>query len=528
MHHLKNFIILIAFLLIACKPKIATDLTKNQIIPKPVEVIATTNSFEVTNDVNIYYNQQHKDLLKNAEYLRSKLSPSTGYSLEIIATDIPPKSGFYLTLLADNNVFGDEGYELDITEKTVTVVANKAAGIFHGIQTIRHVLPDAIEASSTQSVKWVMATGKIFDYPKYEYRGSMLDVSRHFFGVDDVKRYIDFLADLKMNVLHLHLTDDQGWRIEIKSWPNLTTHGGKTEVGGGKGGFYTQEQYKSLVAYAEDRYITIIPEIDVPSHTFAALSSYPELNCNGKVQKTIVRTGDAIGPDPYTGTEVGFCTLCTDKEIVIQFMNDVIGEIAAITPGKYMHIGGDESHVTELEDYILFIEKVQKMVLSNDKVMIGWDEIAHAKLDTTSIVQYWAKKENALMGVNQGTKVIVSPAKFAYLDMQYDSTSHLGLNWAGYTEVDSAYLWNPENLVEGIERKHILGIEAPLWSETIENMDDIEYLVYPRLIGHAEIGWSQEESRNWDEYKQRLSNHAGRMKWTGIDYYKSPKIPWNE
>ncbi len=204
--------------------------------------------------------------------------------------------------------------------------------------------------------------------PKYGYRGAMLDVARHFFTVDEVKKYIDLLAMYKINKLHLHLSDDQGWRIEIKSWPNLTNYGGSTEVGGGPGGFYTQEEYIELVSYAQERFITIIPEIDLPGHTNAALASYPELNCNGK------------SPDLYTGTEVGFSTLCANKEITFQFLDDVIREISEITPGPYFHIGGDESHVTKEEDYITFINRSQDMVLKYGKKVMGWDEIQNADL----------------------------------------------------------------------------------------------------------------------------------------------------
>jgi hexosaminidase len=319
-----------------------------------------------------------------------------------------------------------------------------------------------------------------------------------------------------MNVLHLHISDDQGWRIEIKSWPNLTTHGGSTQVGGEKGGFYTQEQYTDIVNYALDRNITIIPEIDMPGHTNAALASYAELNCNGKATEL------------YTGTEVGFSTLCTDKKITYKFIDDVIRELAALTPGPYIHIGGDESLVTPLKDYIPFINKVQDIVKSHGKQVIGWDEIAKASLIDNSVVQFWADDENTKMGIEQGAKVIMSPAKKAYLDMQYDSTTVLGLHWAGYIEVDTGYIWNPETLVEGISKENILGIEAPLWSETVTNIDEIEYLVFPRLPGYAEIGWSATPARNWDDYKIRLAKHGKRMEAMDINFYRSGLVPWEK
>jgi len=318
-----------------------------------------------------------------------------------------------------------------------------------------------------------------------------------------------------MNFLHLHLSDDQGWRIEIKSWPNLTIHGGKTEVGGGKGGFYTQEEYKDIVKYAQDRYVTIVPEIDMPGHTNAALSSYPELNCNGKATKM------------YTGTHVGFSTLCPKKEIVFDFIDDVVREISAITPGSYFHIGGDEARSTSHKDYIYFINKIQKIVTSYNKRVIGWDEISSADLLENAIIQYWGHKENAFKGLKQGAKVIISPARLAYLDMKYDSTTVLGLSWAGYIEVDNGYNWKMDSLVPGINKKNILGIEAPLWSETVTNMKEIEYMMIPRMLGYAEIGWTQPSQRNWEDYKVRLGDQAARFKLMGINYYPSKLVPWN-
>ncbi|MEL6589292.1 MAG: family 20 glycosylhydrolase, partial [Bacteroidota bacterium] len=320
----------------------------------------------------------------------------------------------------------------------------------------------------------------------------------------------------KFNALHLHLTDDQGWRIEIKSWPKLTEVGGSTEVGGGEGGFYTQEEYSEIVNYAGERFIMIIPEIDVPGHTNAALVSYPELNCNPK------------DPNPklYTGIEVGFSTLCTDKEVVYQFMDDVIREVAAITAAPYFHIGGDESHATAKEDYVPFIERMQEIVHKHGKVMVGWDEIVNAKLDQSSIPQFWDSEENAKAAVAQNTKVIMSPAKRVYLDMQYDSTTQYGLHWAAYIEVDDSYNWEPTTYTEGIGREDIFGIETPLWSETVTNIDEAEYMIFPRLPGIAEIAWSPAEVRDWETYKVRLGKQKARFEAMDINYYPSERVPW--
>lgn len=488
------------------------DLSEESIIPRPVSITPTGSSFELTEETDVYVQGTDEDALRVGNYLADLLNPSTGLEINLqVAEGTPAPGNIYLTLGGDQ---GPEGYQLEITEDLTTITASDAAGLFYGVQTLRQLLPASVEKGSQQPGPWRVATGTITDQPDYGYRGSMLDVSRHFFGVEDVKRYIDLISMYKMNHLHLHLSDDQGWRIEIKSWPNLTAHGGSTEVGGGEGGFYTQEEYADLVEYAQDRFVTIVPEIDMPGHTNAALASYPELNCSGEA------------PELYTGTEVGFSTLCTDKEITYQFVDDVVREISALTPGPYFHIGGDESHVTPLEDYIPFINRVQEIVRSHGKQVIGWDEIAHAGLSPNTVVQWWADAENARMAIEQGAKVLMSPATKTYLDMQYDSTTELGLHWAAYIEVDSAYQWEPVSMTEGIGKEDIIGVEAPLWTETITNMDEIEYMIFPRLPGIAEIGWTSEELRDWDDYRVRLGHHQARFEALGIDYYKSDLVPW--
>jgi len=490
------------------------DASIDTIIPKPVSVSASAGTFELTSGTAIVANGG-AEAVRIGQFLADKLKPATGFGFSVSEGQDTSKSGnIYLMLNAANTKMGEEGYQLVISNDKIIVNASKPAGLFYGVQSIRHLLPASVESTSKQKGPWLIAAGSISDRPEYGMRGSMLDVSRHFFGMEDVKRYIDLLAFYKMNTLHLHLSDDQGWRIEIKSWPKLTEVGGSTQVGGGKGGFYTQEQYKELIKYAQDRFITVIPEIDMPGHTNAALASYAELNCNDSATKL------------YTGTEVGFSSFCTKKEITYKFIDDVIRELAAITPGPYIHIGGDESHATKKEDYIPFVNRVQEIVKKHNKLAIGWDEIALSTLQPNTVAQFWDDSANSTNAVKQGAKIMFSPAKRAYLDMQYDSTSRLGLHWAAYIEVDQAYNWDPANYVKTINREHIIGVEAPLWSETISTMNDIEWLAFPRLPGYAEIGWSAPGSRNWDEYKVRLGKHGARMKAMDIDFYKSKLVPW--
>jgi hexosaminidase len=502
---------------LSCTKKIPSDLSKESIIPKPVSVIATGDYFTLKAKGSILVAGGSEELMQIGHYLADKLQPVTGFMTEVKSIEGEPKPGnIYLALANLDEKLGDEGYELTITKQMVKVAARKPAGLFRGIQTIRQIVPTQRDSLSVKPGSLKIASGTIVDYPEYSYRGTMLDVSRHFFSVTDVMQFIDNLAFYKINVLHLHLSDDQGWRIEIKSWPNLANHGGTTQVGGGNGGYYTQEQYKEIVKYAGAHYMTIVPEIDMPGHTNAALSSYAELNCNGKAT------------DLYTGTDVGFSTLCTKKDITYKFIDDVVREISEMSPGPYFHIGGDESHATKIEDYIPFVNKVQEIVTSHGKQVLGWDEIALSTLKPNSVAQHWANVSNAQKAVSQGAKVLMSPAIKAYVDMQYDSTTPLGLHWAAYIEVDEAYNWDPATLVPGLGKENIIGIEAALWSETVKTLDDIEYMVFPRLPGYAEIGWTPASMRNWDEYKLRLAKHEAYFKAMGINFYRSKRVPWSD
>ncbi len=515
-HSVSILCVLLIFAMTSCNDHYPpTDLSSEPLIPIPVSVTSDGNSFQLRHDLTIFAEEGNQEVVQAGEYLATLLFPATGFDLEVEEiAKAPGKGQIYLHLDPTDSELGEEGYELKISDSGIDLKAPHPAGLVMGIATIRQLLPIAIESSSVQDSAWLLPTGTIRDYPEYEYRGAMLDVARHFFPVKDVKRFIDYLAMYKFNRLHLHLSDDQGWRIEIKSWPKLTEIGSKSEVGGGEGGYFTQEDYKDIVAYAAMRNIMVIPEIDMPGHTNAALASYPELNCDSKAT------------EHYTGTEVGFSTLCTSKEVVYKFIGDVVRELAAMTPGKYIHIGGDESHVTPMEDYIPFIERVEAIVKDAGKTVIGWDEIANAKLVPGTIVQYWAQAENAKKAIDQGSKVIMSPATNAYMDMQYDSTSRIGLHWAAFIDIDEAYNWDPAKIEPAISRNDIQGIEAALWTETVTNIKDIDYLVFPRLPGYGEIGWSPASKRSWPDYRQRLSAQQMRFELLGIDYYPASKIKW--
>jgi hexosaminidase len=484
------------------------------IIPVPVSVEGTGGIFTLTSAANIYVEPGTTEMTGIGQYLANRLNPSTGYGMQVLTTvGAPTNSNLYLTTIGGDPALGEEGYELVITPDLVTLVAYQPAGLFRGVQTLRQLLPPSIESSAVQAGPWEMATGTIRDYPRFVWRGAMLDVARHFFGVEDVKRYIDLLAYYKLNRFHMHLADDQGWRIMIHSWPDLATYGGSTEVGGGPGGYYTQAEYSDIVAYAQSRYITVVPEIDMPGHANAALASYAELNCDG------------VAPALFTGIDVGFSSLCTDKDVTYAFVDDVVREIAALTPGAYFHIGGDEAFVTGEADYKRFIQRVQAIVQSYGKQMVGWEEIARADLLTTSIAQHW-NSDLAKRAAQQGAKVIMSPASETYLDNKYNASTRLGFSWAGYADVQDAYVWDPASQVDGVSESDVLGVESPLWTETIQTMDDIEFMAFPRLPGHAEIGWSPATGRDWDEYQSRLAAHGPRMTAMGVDFYRSSLVPW--
>ncbi|MBL7851689.1 MAG: beta-N-acetylhexosaminidase [Cyclobacteriaceae bacterium] len=504
------------------------------VIPKPTQAETDGGVFELNAQTTILTTP---DAGPVPTYLAEVLRKSTGYAWEIQeGSSSPEGDNAIILLLEEHPDWGDEGYALTVDEDRVRISANHPAGLFYGVQTLLQILPPRVHESRVTDGPWLIATGQIIDQPRYAWRGMMLDVARHFFTVEEVKRTIDLAAKYKLNRFHLHLTDDQGWRIEIKSWPNLTAIGGSTEVGGGKGGFYTQEQYTKLVTYAAIRFVTVVPEIDLPGHINSALASYGELN--GGIH--VPEEGRVPGPEVnstlggkdrptalYTGIQVGWSTLRLEKPATMKFVSDVLREVMSLTPGPYMHIGGDEAHVTKKEDYIQFIERFREIVHAGGKQMIGWEEIGQAAIDDRSIVQHWSQAKYAVTAAGRGARVIMSPATRTYLDMKYDSTTRLGLKWAAYIEVDDAYTWDPDTL-QNLDPSSILGVEAPLWGETIDTMEDIEYLLFPRLVSLAEVSWTAQPSRNWEDFRIRLGYHGQQLEAMGIRYYPSPLVDWKQ
>ncbi len=516
-----NFSILIFILFIgfSCnqKPEVSLDVHSVALLPNPLSTIANSTSF--------VFNQNTEISLSSLEHLENTAHEFSNYIQEttslkistIVDSDTTGYNRIYLIvdpnlkLLQNDNSSNleKEEYSLSINKDRVLLLASSPTGIYRGVQTLKQLLPlDGMTSSKWEGNVWALPGCEIIDAPRYAYRGAMLDVARHFFPVEDVKRYIDLLSLYKINKLHLHLSDDQGWRIEIKSWPKLTEIGGSTAVGGGKGGFYTQEDYVEIVNYALQKHITIIPEIDMPGHTNAALASYPKLNCDNKATKL------------YTGMRVGFSSLCVDKEITYTFLNDVIRELAAITPGSYIHLGGDESHVTSKDDYNKFLQRAFKIVKKYNKKVIGWEDIESAGVDDTFILQHWTSKEKADKGARQGAKIILSPAPYTYLDMKYNDSTKLGLTWAGTISIEKSYNWKPSKILEASFEDQIMGIESPLWSETVTTIKDIEYMAFPRIIVHASLGWEKNNVMDTSLYVDKLNKNLQWFDRYDVNYKK--------
>jgi hexosaminidase len=490
----------------------------HQVIPQPTTIESLPgDGFSITADTIVVVTPGDDRLLWVARYLGDLIGLAAAPRPPRIeaAGAVIPRGAISLEL--DPAVAGPESYELTVTPERVTIRASQAAGMFYGVQSFRQLLPafveyDAVRPDKTRPV--VAAATRIADRPRFAWRGAMLDVARHFLSVAEVKRFVDLMVIYKLNRLHLHLADDQGWRVEIRAWPNLTAYGGSTEVGGGAGCYYTQAEYADLVDYASRRFVTLVPEIDMPCHTNAALASYAELNCDGKARQL------------YTGIEVGFSSLCVEKERTYAFISDVVREIAAMTPGPWFHVGGDEVKTLTPRQYTGFVERVQAIVQSHGKHMIGWDEVSASRLSPTSIVQMWRPRAAATEAVAQGVKVIMSVANRAYLDMKYDRDTAIGLTWAALISVQAAYEWDPVGVYSGVPESAVLGVEAPLWSETIANIRDVEYLAFPRLIAIAELGWSEANTRDWSAFRERLGAHGPRLTALGVNYHRAPDVPW--
>lgn len=422
-------------------------------------------------------------------------------------------------VLAHDPALAREAYRLTIADGGITLATSDPAGRFYAAVTLDQLLA-AVDGPDLPALL-------IEDSPRFAYRGAMLDLARHFLPVEDVLAYIDDIAALKLNHLHLHLTDDQGWRIQIDSWPELTRSGAATQVGGGGGGFLTRADYRTIQDHAASRFVTVVPEIDLPGHTNAALVAYPDL------------ADDGVVVAPYEGIEVGFSSVAIGNERSYEFVADVLGEVAAMTDGPYLHIGGDECLRTSEEDFLTFIARAAAIAAGTGKTVVGWHEMGRSReLPRGTIGQYWNlttpeadHAEHLISFVEQGGTVILSPGDVAYLDHKYHADYDLGLTWAdGPTTLAASYSWEPTAIVPGLPAESILGLEAPIFTETVTSLADLRRLALPRLAAFAEIAWSprpdDDGGRDLEDLARRLPALGRTWAAAGIAFKRVPGVAW--
>lgn len=535
-YHLIMYLTTIIF---SCSSNIALVETSPTFIPIPQKYKLSNNQvFKLSENTTIGLEDYNKELFSIAQYLNNKMSPALGYELSI-----KERGDIQLMLIEDKNL-GDEGYKLDISTKKVGIYANKPAGIFYGVQTFLQMLPKEIRSNTKQERDfWGVRCGLIEDKPQFSWRGLMLDVSRHWFTKEEVMKYIDELAEYKMNVFHWHLTDDQGWRIEIKSLPRLTEVGSLRAQRVGKwwmrepqhsdekavyGGFYSQEDIKDIVEYAKERYVRVIPEIDVPGHSLAALVSYPELACFNAPE--YVNVGNK-----FYGIDEN--SLCVGNEKTFEFLDKVFTEVADLFPDEYIHIGGDECYKgfwakcpkcqkrmrdnelkseNELQSY--FIHRLEKLLQSKGKKLIGWSEILEGGLAPDATVMSWIGMDSGIKAANTNHYVIMTPMKNCYLDL-YQGERNAEPDTYSICRLTDSYSFNP--IPEGISEKYVLGGQGNLWTESVPTFRHAEYMTWPRGWALAEVLWSGPSRTDWNNFWPRVEKHFERAEEAKINYARS-------
>jgi hexosaminidase len=530
------------------------------IVPAPVSQTAGQGQFTLTSGTSITIDPASPGAAPGAQDLAGYLRPATGYQLPVV-TSAPVTGGIALSLGNPGTIAGDpdgEGYQLTVASSGVSLEAPTPHGLFNGVQTLRQLLPVWISSPVVQHVAWTMPAVTISDYPRYVYRGLMLDIARHYEPPSAVEQLIDQAAALKINTFHLHLSDDQGFRLVINGFPNLSAIGGQGSVGtGGRtmdpGGFWTQAQYQEVVAYAAARYITLIPEVDTPGHDNAIIMSEYNDTSNPLLNGTPHDINCGANKPPvwdYT-QDVGYSALCPASQNTWTILTAIINQIDAMTPGQYHDLGGDEVPKTLLsqKQYAAFVNKEAGIVKAAGKTVMGWADIAGrgTTLTAPSVAEYWQPASGSQPGtvtateaVQKGMRLVMAPADHAYLDQMYLSGSAgnvpptLGQNWAcpNGCDVDQFYNWNPGTLVTGVTDKNINGVEATLFGETVVTLNDIDYMVFPRLAATAEVSWSPSADRSsvtspaYLDFVQRLAAQGGAMMAAGTNFYPSKEVPW--
>ncbi len=533
----------LTFLLPACKSpeKKIADKLSSSLIPVPVKqspgkgYVVLPSLLHISPDTS-------SEMVRLGHYLVETMREK--YHLQLRLQENKTDSGKTLIRLMkiSGSESGKEGYNLTINEQGVSIVAGTGNGIFYGIQTFLQLIPVPEMKKRNPEIVWLKKM-VIEDYPRFPWRGMHLDVSRHFFPKEFVKKYIDILALHKMNVFHWHLTDDQGWRIEIKKYPKLTELGawredtrdrpwdyGQHPVVPGKpvyGGFYTQDDIREIVQYAGERYVTVVPEIEMPGHSWAALYAYPNLSCSGKPFYVAPNVPFEF-TDPY----------CAGSEQTFRFLEDVLSEVAELFPSPYIHIGGDEckktpwekcpkcrlrmqtenlKSVEELQSY--FIRRIEKILVVRGKKLIGWDEILEGGLAPEATVMSWRGEDGGIQAARQGHDAVMTPAEVLYLSRQQDEESRL-VNEDGFYALREVYSYDPvPSVLTQEEAKHILGAQGCLWTEETQTPEEAECKILPRLCALSEITWSPRENKNYQQFLKRLFYHYNRLDLMHLDYY---------
>jgi len=540
----KTFYFIMGIILIVggCKSGSAPEPDKIlAIIPAPVSIQGFKGDFVISEKTRIILAPADDETKLAADFFANLVRNSTGMSLPVEEGKKSAKGSVFMTL--DTAIENDEGYVLTVTHKKVIVRGGSAAGLFYAVQTMRQIMPTELESPSiVEGLVLTIPACEIKDEPRFGYRGMHLDVGRHMFPIAYIKRYIDMIALHKMNRFHWHLTEDQGWRIEISKYPNLTTTGAyrkETLVGhGGRrpfefdgkpyGGFYTKDEVKEIVEYARSKFITVMPEIEMPGHAMAALASYPELGCTGGPYEVQTRWG--VFDDVY----------CAGKEETFSFLEDVLTEVMELFPSEYIHIGGDECPKTrwkkcplcqkrmkeeglkdehELQSY--FIQRIEKFVLSKGRKIIGWDEILEGGLAPEATVMSWRGTTGGIEAARQKHDVIMTPYTYVYLDYYQCEPQGEPLAIGGYLPLEKVYSYNPvpEELAPE-EQKYILGVQGNLWSEYLKTPDYMEYMAYPRMFAVAETGWTPNRLKDFEDFLTRIEVLKKRYDAIGINYFK--------
>ncbi|MHB2156458.1 beta-N-acetylhexosaminidase [Calditrichota bacterium GD2] len=540
----KHLLLMFAFifLIINCggPSQLKIEAARYSIIPKPQKLTEKNGNFNLNSDTKLAIVGQDEKLAGLADYVRQQFGVPTGFAFE----EAPDAQSNVLILKIDEQVEGKDGsYRLTIDPDKIEITAPNARGLFYGLQTVRQLLPYAIESRDlVEGVEWSLPCVEIEDGPRFVYRGMHLDVGRHFFPVSFIKKYIDLLALQKMNYFHWHLTEDQGWRIEIKKYPKLTqvgafrkqtitTHASKKPYiydGQPYGGFYTQDEIREIVAYAQKRFVTIVPEIEMPGHSSAALAAYPELGCTGGPYQVADRWG--IFKDVY----------CAGNEKTFQFLEDVLSEVAELFPGKYIHIGGDEcpkdrwktcpkcqarmkkeglKDEHELQSY--FIHRIENFLLSKNRYIIGWDEILEGGLAPQATVMSWRGIKGGIAAARQHHDVIMTPTSHCYFDYYQADPATQPLAIGGFLPLQKVYFYEPvpEELTEE-EARYILGAQGNVWTEYMDNEKEVEYMAFPRACALAEVVWTNKEQKNWFDFLSRLQGFYDHLYAMGVNYFR--------